>query len=101
MTEEKNGTELVSTGTEVSLEAEREPQPPIESRFLYIRVASKRVQQLRRGALPRLEGLMPDAETGIRPDLDTKLERVAMREVDDGLVVYELPEPKAPGEESA
>jgi DNA-directed RNA polymerase subunit K/omega len=44
---------------------------------------------------------MPDAETGIRPDFGTKLERVAMREVDDGLVVYELPDPKAPGEESA
>ena len=101
MTEANNNKESVSTGSQVLLDTEREPQAPIDSRFLYIRVASKRVQQLRRGALPRLEGLMPDAETGIRPDLDTKLERVAMREVDDGLVVYELPDPNTAGEEKA
>lgn len=101
MTEANNNKESVSTGSQVLLDTKRERQPPIDSRFLYIRVASKRVQQLRRGALPRLPELMPNPETGIRPELNTKLERVAMREVDDGLVVYELPDPNTAGEKKA
>ena len=76
---------------------DREPMPPIESRFLYVGVASKRAKQLRRGALPRLRELAPDPETGARPDPRGKLERVAMREVDGGLIVYEMPDPKSAG----
>ena len=67
-----------------------EPMPPISNRFLFVDVASQRAKQLRRGALPRLEALRPDPETGERPDVVTRLERVAMDEVERGLVVYEL-----------
>ena len=81
--------------------AQREPMPPIESRFLYVGVASKRAKQLRRGAVPRLKSLAPNPETGEAPAPRGKLERVAMREVDDGLIVYELPDPKPAGGDGA
>ncbi len=80
---------------------ERDPLPPIESRFLYVDVAAQRAKQLRRGALPRLKDLAPDPETGVRPDPQSKLERVAMREVDGGLILYEVPEPKSDGNKRA
>ena len=80
---------------------DREPMPPIESRFLYVGVAAKRAKQLRRGALPRLRELAPDPETGERPAPRGKLERVAMREVDGGLIVYEVPDPKPAGGDGA
>jgi len=67
-----------------------EPVAPITSRFLFVDVASRRAKQLRRGALPRLEALRPDPETGHRPETTSKLERIAMEEVEQGLVVYEL-----------
>ena len=67
-----------------------EPVAPITSRFLFVDVASRRAKQLRRGALPRLEALRPDPETGHRPETTSKLERIAMEEVEKGLVVYEL-----------
>lgn len=69
-----------------------EPQPPVGNRFLFVDVAAQRAKQLRRGALPRLEPLRPDPETGERPEVTLRLERVAMEEVEQGLVVYELPE---------
>jgi hypothetical protein len=70
----------------------REPAPPIESRFLFVDVAALRAKQLRRGAKPRLaEG--PDAtDHGPRP---TKAERLAMAEVRNGLVEWDLPDFKA------
>lgn len=80
---------------------ERDPLPPIESRFLYVDVAAQRAKQLRRGALPRLKDLAPDPETGVRPDPKSKLERIAMREVDGGLVLYEVPALKPSGNERA
>ena len=64
---------------------------PIESRFLFVDVAAQRAKQLRRGALPRLPRLQPDPVTGVRPEGSVKLERVAMDEVRQGLIVYELP----------
>ena len=67
---------------------------PIESRFLFVDVAAQRAKQLRRGALPRLPQLRPDPVTGVRPEGTMKLERVAMEEVRQGLIVYELPSPK-------
>lgn len=80
-------------------EAPRERMPPVESRFLYVDVAARRAKQLRRGALPRLEALAPDPETGERPVTAVKFERVAMEEVDEGLIVYELPDPQPVTEE--
>ena len=75
---------------------ERERMPPLESRFLDVDVAARRAKQLRRGALPRLKGLTPDPETGERPVPANKLERIAMEEVNEGLIVYELPDPTPP-----
>lgn len=68
---------------------------PIESRFLFVNIAAQRAKQLRRGALPRLPSLRPDPQTGARPANTHKLERIAMDEVDGGLIVYDLPEPKS------
>ena len=67
-----------------------EKAPPITSRFLFVDVSSRRAKQLRRGALPRLEALRPDPETGQRPEVTSRLERVAMNEVEQGLVVYDV-----------
>lgn len=58
-----------------------EPPQPITSRFLFVDVAAQRAKQLRRGALPRVEG-------GAAPH---KLERVAMEEVRHRLIHYSLP----------
>jgi DNA-directed RNA polymerase subunit K/omega len=67
---------------------------PIDSRFLFVNVAAHRAKQLRRGALPRLDALRPDPQTGARPAVGHKLERVAMAEVGEGLIVYEAPPPR-------
>lgn len=63
---------------------------PIESRFLFVDVAALRAKQLRRGARVRLAGA-PDGAPA--PDTPRKPERVAMEEVRQGLVSYELVEP--------
>jgi DNA-directed RNA polymerase subunit K/omega len=71
--------------------APRPKVPPIESRFLFVDVAALRAKQLRRGALLRLDD---DAESlRTRP---FKCERLAMEEVKQGLVAYDVP--KAPTE---
>jgi DNA-directed RNA polymerase subunit K/omega len=67
-----------------------EPAPPITSRFLYVDVAALRAKQLRRGARPRLSDAAPSPH---------KAERVAMEEVRQGLVHYEVPLRKATGAE--
>jgi DNA-directed RNA polymerase omega subunit len=61
---------------------------PITSRFLFVDVAAQRAKQLRRGALPRL-----DRHGSHTPH---KLERIAMEEVRNGLVHYDLPATKTP-----
>ena len=71
---------------------------PITSRFLFVDVSSRRAKQLRRGALPRLEALRPDPVTGQRPEVTSRLERVAMEEIEQGLVVFELGEEMSPEE---
>ena len=70
---------------------------PPESRFLFVDVAAMRAKQLRRGARPRLEGFGDGAEHA--PAHPLKAERLAMEEVRQGLVPYDLPVPKveAPG----
>jgi len=65
--------------------------PQIENRFLYVDVASRRAKQLRRGALPRLKSLAAHPETGERPTSSQTLERIAMQEVSEGLIVYKMP----------
>ena len=65
---------------------------PIESRFLYVDVAALRAKQLRRGARPRLD----QAEEHPLPAVKAiKAERVAMEEVKQNLVQWDLPEFKA------
>ena len=71
-----------------------EPAPPITSRFLYVDVAALRAKQLRRGARPRIA----DGEGAAIPH---KAERVAMEEVPQGLVYYDVPAAKGMHQEDA
>ena len=64
---------------------------PIESRFLFVDIAAMRAKQLRRGALPRLSQDGHDVQRAA----PHKAERVAMEEVRQGLVYYDLPQGKA------
>jgi DNA-directed RNA polymerase subunit K/omega len=61
---------------------------PIESRFLYVDVAALRAKQLRRGARPRLD----QAEEPLPLVKAIKAERVAMEEVKNNLVQWNLPD---------
>ena len=79
----------------VEASPEREPAPPIESRFLFVDVAALRAKQLRRGALPRLPELR-EAGAELHADLPRKAERIAMEEVRRGLVSYDWPAPAHP-----
>jgi DNA-directed RNA polymerase subunit K/omega len=69
----------------------REPMPVIESRFMLVDLAALRTKQLRRGASPRVSELRPGDETGTSSK--RKLERIAVAELDEGLIVYDLPGP--------
>ena len=69
--------------------APRPKAPPIESRFLFVDIAAMRAKQLRRGALPRLD---PDGPADINRPQPHKAERIAMEEVKQGLVLYDLPQ---------
>ena len=72
-------------------EAPPAPRPkaePIHSRFLFVGVAAMRTKQLRRGALPRLDG-NPHSSEAHRPD-PHKAERIAMEEVRRRLILYEV-----------
>ena len=98
-------TETDTDTAEVAIEAtpdvDREPPASIDSRFLYVDVAAQRAKQLRRGAEPRLAELAPNPETGVRPPPNSKLERIAMREVDFQKIYYQLPEPRSATEETS
>ncbi len=89
------------TNEEVSVEQPAVEETPIvkvappESRFLFVDVAALRAKQLRRGARVRIPG-GPDGEPA--PDLPRKPERIAMLEVREGLVAFDLGEPKPEGE---
>jgi DNA-directed RNA polymerase subunit K/omega len=65
-----------------------EKAAPIESRFLYVDVAALRAKQLRRGARPRLD----QVEEAIPVSKAVKAERVAMEEVKQNLVQWDLPD---------
>ena len=76
--------------------SETRPKPvisPLQSRFLFVDIAALRAKQLRRGATPRLQK-GPDGEPA--PNAPHKPERVAMEEVRNGLIVFDLPALKAP-----
>jgi len=82
--------------------APRPKAPPIESRFLFVDVAALRAKQLRRGAKSRLEPSEPEAPVvpvapaaGPVPARKIKAERVAMQEVRQQLVEWQLPDFKA------
>lgn len=76
--------------TESDTQEPRPKAPPIESRFLYVDIAALRAKQLRRGAIPRID---PDGLGEHRP-MPHKAERIAMEEVRQCLVLYEVPAPK-------
>ncbi len=59
-----------------------EKAAPISSRFLFVDVAAQRAKQLRRGVVPRVP-----REAGAAH----KLERIAMEEIRQGLILYTLP----------
>ena len=87
--------EQVPAITDEAVEPTPEPPkpnaPPIRSRFLFVDVAAQRAKQLRRGAQPRVNG----------PETIHKLERVAMKEVGEGYIEWNLPPYKgSPGEGS-
>jgi DNA-directed RNA polymerase subunit K/omega len=78
-----------------------DPRPKaaaIESRFLFVDVAAMRAKQLRRGALVRLEdGDHPGEAPRVVPH---KAERIAMEEVKQGLVLYDVPASTKPGDKA-
>jgi DNA-directed RNA polymerase omega subunit len=81
---------VVEPAPEPDAQPEPERAAPITSRFLFVDVAAQRAKQLRRGARARLD------EAAEKP---FKLERIAMREVQEGLVLYTVPPLKSsPGE---
>jgi len=98
-------TEIKNDQPENAPETVTYPQaPPIESRFLFVDVAALRAKQLRRGAKPRLSAAEPDVATpapAVPPAPGTpgarkvKAERVAMQEVRQHLVEWNLPDFKA------
>ena len=77
---------LEGTPLESAPEPDAERAAPITNRFLFVDVASQRAKQLRRGARPRLD------ENSDKP---IKLERIAMREVVEGLIQYSVPPAKS------
>jgi DNA-directed RNA polymerase subunit K/omega len=76
---------------EMETSAPIEPAPLISNRFLFVDIAALRAKQLRRGARPRLD--QRGHESHPQPH---KAERVAMEEVRQRLVQYDLP-PARPG----
>ena len=71
-------------------ETPKASEPKIGSRFLFVDIAALRAKQLRRGALSRVVRGDGDQSKG-----STKLERIAMEEVRQGLIDYEIVEPSA------
>jgi hypothetical protein len=97
-------TEIQNEQPENAPETATYPEaPPIESRFLFVDVAALRAKQLRRGAKPRLATAEPEvAAPAVTPPAPAtpgtrkvKAERVAMQEVRQHLVEWNLPDFKA------
>ena len=82
-------TPIVEGSTEAK--EPRQPAPEVSNRFLFVDIAALRAKQLRRGARPRLDQTKHDSHT--QPH---KAERVAMEEVRQQLVQFDLPAAKKP-----
>lgn len=95
--------ENIERPEDVTAEPLERPQgQPIESRFLFVDVAALRAKQLRRGAKSRLDPDETEAPAPIvvtpapgTPARKIKAERVAMQEVRQHLVEWQLPDFKA------
>jgi len=68
-----------------------EPAPLVSNRFLFVDIAALRAKQLRRGARPRIDQTPHDNHPQPK-----KAERVAMEEVRQQLVQFEMPIAKKP-----
>ena len=84
--------------TEVS--KTREPMPPVESRFMFVDIAALRAKQLRNGARPRVDSLNRQDRAAESVQTPQKIERIAMREVEEGMIVYDLPSLEKKSEDS-
>ncbi len=103
MSQEKEASDAqpASTNTETTEVSEpREPMPPVESRFMFVDIAALRAKQLRRGAQPRVESLNPQGSSVESDPPTQKLERIAMREVEEGLIVYDQPSLESKAEDA-
>ncbi|HET9362380.1 MAG TPA: hypothetical protein VFO58_21660 [Vicinamibacterales bacterium] len=76
----------------------RPKAPAIESRFLFVDVAAMRAKQLRRGAIVRLDD--PDRMGEAPRVIPHKAERIAMEEVRQGLVLYDVPATTKPADKA-
>ena len=83
--------ELETQETETKVEEPIEPAPPVSNRFLFVDIAALRAKQLRRGARVRIDQTPHDGHP--QPN---KAERVAMEEVKQRLVQFDLPAHKKP-----
>lgn len=92
MADEQTQTPIDTAADSGAPDAPLERAEPIESRFLFVDVAAQRAKQLRRGARPRLGTAGVETSEGWRPDAPHKLERVAMEEVKQRLILYTLPD---------
>tara|TARA_Y100001001_G_C7820751_1_gene243350 strand:- start:161 stop:484 length:324 start_codon:yes stop_codon:yes gene_type:complete len=78
----------------------RKPMPPVESRFMFVDIAALRAKQLRNGARPRVDSLNRKDRAAESVQTPQKIERIAMREVEEGMIVYDLPSLEKKSEDS-
>jgi DNA-directed RNA polymerase subunit K/omega len=83
--------ELEVQQEDVKPEEPIEPAPPVSNRFLFVDIAALRAKQLRRGARARLDQRAHEGHSQPK-----KAERVAMEEVRQQLVQFDLPAAKKP-----
>lgn len=81
----------------VTLGTDRETMPRVDSRFMFVDIAALRAKQLRRGAVPRVT---PSHDGTEGTGLSKRFERIAMQEVEEGLIVYDIPPEKPDADES-
>ena len=85
--------ELETQETEPKVEEPIEPAAPVSNRFLFVDIAALRAKQLRRGARARIDQTPHDGHP--QPH---KAERVAMEEMKQRLVQFDLPATKKPAQ---